>query len=109
MNTRDTRTFRVEPQSDGSYRLHGDLVFETAPDALEQIEALLDRQPSVVLDLGGLGMVNSAALAVLIECFAGATRSGHELLIRAVPDTLMQLAGICELDSLLKSHLQPAP
>lgn len=61
----------------------------------------IERHAALVIDLAGVTRSNSAGLALMIEWLALARKQGHEVTFRAVPDGLRQLAGVCQVDSLL--------
>jgi phospholipid transport system transporter-binding protein len=54
------------------------------------------------IDLSGVGLADSAGLALLLELQAMARRQGHRLHIINTPDNLLRLAKLCEADRLME-------
>lgn len=99
-----TTGISVEHSSDpsgGQCRLKGVLDFTTARSALEQVEPLIREHRQLSIDLAGVTHSNSAALALLVELRASAHRAGHELAFSSVPDGIVQLSKLCQVDELL--------
>lgn len=88
--------------------LSGELNFETVSSVLEKIEHHLGSsvaqsasQP-LTIDLARVTRCNSAALALLVECKAIGRRHSSALQFTNVPSGVMQLAEVCEAQSLLQ-------
>jgi len=56
---------------------------------------------SLTIDLDGVSDSNSAGLALMIEWLAIGRSAGNEVSFVRVPDGLMQLAGVCQVDGLI--------
>lgn len=83
-------------------RIGGDLTIETASRALDMARDVFRSGQGVLqFDLGGLQDSDSAALSVLLEWQRQAARHGRQLTYRNVPDRLLQLAEISELENVL--------
>ena len=79
----------------------GALVFETAARALREGTALIVDQGEQVVDLGGIAEGDSAGLAVLVEWLATARARGVGLRYENLPEQLLAIAKISDLDGLL--------
>lgn len=90
-----------EALGEGRYRVSGELGFETVPDIWRQSRAALDAAADPVIDLGGVTQVDSAGLALVIEWMRWARSNGRKLSFVAIPDGLMALARISEVDKFL--------
>lgn len=92
-----------DPQGGLVYELAGDLDFESVPVMLPQLRQLLveTRSTPLVLDLAGVDSANSAAVALLIECRALAKTAGTEVEFRHLPDSIVKIAGVCEVGNFL--------
>lgn len=82
-------------------RVSGALDFTTARETLDAVSAHISNHSSLVVDLSGVSSSNSAGLALLIEWLAVGRRSGHVVSFHHIPDTLRQLAGVCQVDGLI--------
>lgn len=79
----------------------GVLDFDTTRSAWDRIRPIIDQQQSLEIDLAGVTAANSAGLALLIECQAVAQSQNHTIRFSRIPDGLMQLAHVCEVDGLI--------
>jgi len=90
----------VEMREEGDrLRVCGDLTFETVAAIARKERRWKEQSPTV--DLGAVSACDSAGLALLIDWRRRARREGVELVYRNVPDRLLKLARISEVDSLL--------
>ena len=81
--------------------LGGVLDFDSVPDILQKMESVIIKHTSVTLDLAAVSSANSAALALLVELRKHALSVGHTLQFRAIPDSIMKIARVCEADTML--------
>ncbi len=79
----------------------GTIDFHTAPACLDTVTGYIESQPSLVIDMAGVTRSNSVGLALMIEWLAQARRHGHQVTFRKVPNGLRELAGVCQVDSLI--------
>lgn len=79
----------------------GVLDFTTAREALDTVSAHIQNNDTLHIDLSGISSCNSAGLALLIEWLATGRRSGHAVSFHHIPDSLRQLAGVCQVDGLI--------
>jgi phospholipid transport system transporter-binding protein len=91
---------RVDGQAD-LYRLRGALDFAAVPALLDSGRRLFPERGAVRLDLGNLESANSAGLALLLEWHRELQRSGRKLKLLNVPATLVNIARVSELESIL--------
>ena len=95
-------TLEVATDSDGPlYRLRGRLDFASVPGLLAGGREVFPANGLVRLDLGGLNGVNSAGLALLLEWQDDFKRSGRQMKLLNVPATLINIARVSELESVL--------
>jgi phospholipid transport system transporter-binding protein len=91
----------LEALGDGHYALSGDLVFDSAPRLLGEGDAAFGALQRADIDLAGVGRIDSAGLALLLEWSIGARKAGRVISYRNVPGALASLAGISEVSELL--------
>lgn len=87
----------------GSWRISGDLDFQTTPGLWRRVKHLLGC-PELVLDLSQVRNSNSAALVFLLEVLEEAGRKGTRLTLQGVPEAVYEIARMYNADELL-----PAP
>jgi phospholipid transport system transporter-binding protein len=85
----------------GVCRVAGALNFHTAGDALSAVDALIRQHSALEIDLSEVSECNSVGLALMIEWLAIARREKHSVTFNHIPDSLRQLAGVCEVDGLI--------
>lgn len=87
----------------GVIELSGDLVFASVTRVLGQIEPLLDgaEKSPLVIDLSGVEDVDSAGLALLLEVLERARHHGVPLRIRSLPESLLGIARLSNVEKLL--------
>lgn len=91
----------IVKQSGDSVAVSGVLDFYSAPEVLESVSSFLRIHKSLNVDLSGVIESNSVGLALLIEWLAVARREGHSVTFHHIPDSLRQLAGVCQVDGLI--------
>ncbi len=92
---------RLSDQGAGRFALSGDLVFDTVPALLGAGEAAFGALDQAEVDLAGVGRVDSAGLALLLEWSIAGRAAGRAMRYRNVPAALAALAGISEVGALL--------
>lgn len=99
-----TTPFELRRGADGALCPAGDLTFATAAAAHAAGVGALSAVPAGALrvDCSGLANTDSAGLAVLLEWCAVAHRRQLTLRFEAMPDTLLRLARISEVETLLR-------
>jgi len=94
-------TFRIEPAGDGRLAARGELDFATAASALKAGLTLIGTGKSWTIDLAGVTAGDSAGLAVLVEWISVARARGATLRYAGVPQQVLAIARISDLDRLL--------
>lgn len=90
------------PGQDG-YRLQAPLLFATVPALRPQGVALIGAaQGQLRIDLSAVAAADSAGLALLIDWLACARSAGKPLVYERIPDALMALARLSDVEPLLK-------
>ncbi len=102
-------TARLVDQGGGCFALQGALNFVTVPELLLASELLSDSQPrfsghsEIVVDLAAVDTCNSAGMALLLEWRARAHADKVALTLLNLPDSLRQIAQVCDVEQLLDS------
>jgi phospholipid transport system transporter-binding protein len=94
-------SFRIERVASGRLRAGGELGFATAAEALELGAAQLAHADEQVIDLGAVTAGDSAGVAVLVEWIATAAAGGVSLRYENVPQQMLAIARISDLEDLL--------
>ena len=90
-----------ESLGEGRYRVTGNLGFDTVPGLWAQSIAELNDSAEPVIELGHVAHVDSAGLALVIEWIRWARSHGRHLSFVDVPEKLLALARISEIDGFL--------
>ncbi|MCW8827547.1 MAG: STAS domain-containing protein [Gammaproteobacteria bacterium] len=86
----------------GLMQISGELTFATVTILLEQSRPLLlSAKGGLVMELAGVGRVDSAGLALLIQWMRMAREQGVDILFRHVPEQLLAIAHASDLDTIL--------
>jgi phospholipid transport system transporter-binding protein len=85
----------------GHFSVKGRLQFDTVGHALAASESLFEKHKDIEIDLSGVEATDSAGLALLVELAGWAHREHRKLAYRHVPEQVMALARISEVDKLL--------
>lgn len=85
----------------GRFALEGELVFRTVTALDRAARKAFAGVKDVEVDLAGVTRCDSAALALLLEWAGRARRSGSALRYRGLPDALLAIAAISEVEDLL--------
>lgn len=92
----------IERQSDGLYRIDGELDFDSVPLVLaESISLFGKEQTDLQIDFSGMRRGNSAALGLMLEWVNIARRQNRRIRFSNIPDELLIIAQVSDLDSLL--------
>jgi phospholipid transport system transporter-binding protein len=81
--------------------LSGDLVIRNIPGLLKQSRPLFDGLQSAVVDFGDVDRVDSAALGLMLEWLSWTKGSATLLRFRNVPDDLLRIARLSNLEGML--------
>ncbi|GAC1452778.1 MAG: hypothetical protein PVSMB6_05730 [Steroidobacteraceae bacterium] len=96
--------FTLEPAAAGHCVARGELTFANARAARARGLAVLSAAAAggLEIDCGGLGVADSAGLAVLLDWLSAARSAGRSLRFANLPKDLVSLARIGEVDELLE-------
>ena len=93
----------------GRVAVGGRLDFASAREVLDRVSSEIESASEpVTVDLGGVTSSNSAGLALLVEWLAVGRRAGRAVRLANVPDGLVQLARVCQVDALIGAATVPA-
>ena len=93
-------TFDFQALGEGRFQLSGVLGFPTATQVLERSKALFE-QRAIEVDLKGVTQADSAGLAVLLEWLHWARREGRRMNFINLPEQILAVARITEVEELL--------
>jgi phospholipid transport system transporter-binding protein len=95
----------VSEPSPGRVVIEGELTFATARDARQIGLAVLERSGAerIVVDCARVSRADSAGLAVLLDWLAWGRRRSRAVSFENLPDSLIAIARISEVDELLRS------
>ncbi|MGH8041523.1 MAG: STAS domain-containing protein [Rudaea sp.] len=93
--------FALESDTLGGLRVSGTISFANASRALAQRPRPPRAGTPLSIDLAALHGADSATLAVLIAWSAAAYRAGGALRYQRAPQSLRNLAKLCDVDELL--------
>jgi phospholipid transport system transporter-binding protein len=88
----------------GRFRVSGILDATTVTRILTESVQRFPEAPQIVVDLGGVTQSDSAGLALLLEWLRLARKAGHQIRFEEVPEQIMALARISEVDDLLSEN-----
>jgi len=95
-----TSKARLESLGDGRFRVSGILDADTVTAILEE-SARKFTAPAIVVDLAPVTASDSAGMALLLEWLRVSRAAGHRIHFDNVPQQIMALARISEVDDLL--------
>ena len=94
----------VSEAGEGRFVVTGELTFATARDA--RVVGMLalegSRAERIVVDCSGVTRADSAGLAVLLDWLAWGRRKSRAVLLTNLPESLVAIARISEVESLLQ-------
>jgi len=95
----------VSEQSAGRVVVTGELTFATAREARQLGVMVLEGSTAqtIVVDCKGVTRADSAGLAVLLDWLALGRRTSRTITLENLPDSLVAIARISEVDGLLKA------
>lgn len=76
----------------------GDIDLQTSPDARKALLALVGKGKSILVDLSGVGYIDSSGVASLVECLQSAKKSGQKLALVSVSDGALRVLQLARLD-----------
>ncbi len=91
------------------FRVEGDLTFSTARSLLAQSQELFNPSQGISIDLSHTKRTDSAGLALLLEWMKRAQDHGVSLEVSGMPQALIAIAGLCNLEDLLLTVTTKTP
>ena len=92
----------LEKINDQQYALSGELTMHTVSQvSLDAASLITTMKGEVTINLSNIVRADSAGLALLIDWLRVARRRNFTLHFEQLPEQLMQIARLCELDSVL--------
>jgi phospholipid transport system transporter-binding protein len=91
----------VAVDGQGGCEISGVLDFETAVVVLNPVLEAIRASEALHIDFSGVSNSNSAGLALMVEWLGEARHLNHQLTFKSVPDSLQQLATVCQVDTLI--------
>ena len=104
MTTSSIKTPAISESSEGRVAVTGELTFATAREARQVGLLVLEssRAERIVVDCAGVTRADSAGLAVLLDWLAWGRRKSRAVSLTNLPESLLAIARISEVDELLK-------
>ena len=102
---RQKSSVAVSEKSAGRFVVTGELTFATARDARQLGMTALEAsgEKTLVVDCKEVTRADSAGLAVLLDWLAWGRRNSRAVTLENLPDSLVAIARISEVDGLLKA------
>lgn len=97
----------LESSAPGHYALKGPVTFDTA-GALLQEGRRFAGQDAVTVNLAGVSKVDSSGLALMLEWLRQARAERRRLTFTELPDKLLAIARLGEVERLLDGSYSPA-
>jgi len=100
---------KIESLAPGHFAVAGVLDASTVTDLLEQSRDWFDGPQRVEVDLAGVSESDSSGLALVIEWLRLARLAGKKIHFANLPEQMMALARISEVDDLLTANGSEVP
>lgn len=94
---------KIDQEDGARFRVSGDMTFATTRKLLAESKAMFGEARSLKLNLADVRHADSSGLALLLEWIAEAKQKGGEVSIEGIPDSLLAIAKLCQMDGTLKS------
>jgi anti-sigma B factor antagonist len=76
----------------------GDIDLQTSPDARKALLELVGKGKPILVDLSGVGYIDSSGVASLVECLQSVKKSGQKLALVSVSDGALRVLQLARLD-----------
>lgn len=76
----------------------GDIDLQTSPDARKALLGLVGKGQPILVDLSGVGYIDSSGVASLVECLQSVKKSGQKLVLVSVSDGALRVLQLARLD-----------
>ncbi|MCU7872102.1 MAG: STAS domain-containing protein [Candidatus Thiodiazotropha sp. (ex Lucinoma borealis)] len=92
---------RVE--RDGTFRFHvqGDMTFSSVKELLQRSTTLFSSEQELEIDLTEVDHADSAGLALVLEWMAQAAERKAKVVFTGMPESIISIARLCQVESLL--------
>lgn len=77
---------------------NGDIDLQTSPEARRVLLASVGKDKAILVDLSGVGYIDSSGVASLVESFQDAKKSGNDLILVSVSDGAKRVLQLARLD-----------
>ncbi|MES9853716.1 MAG: STAS domain-containing protein [Candidatus Thiodiazotropha sp. L084R] len=99
---------RIEQAGGSQFQVHGTMTFEHANTLLQQSEKMFAALSEIEIDLSQVEKADSAGLALMLEWMAWAAERGAQISFAGVPEAVLSVAHLCQIDSLLDGYITHA-
>lgn len=93
----------IVDMGEGRFALQGDLSFDTVAGLLDRGTKHFAEHSRIIIDMAEVGLADSAGLALLMEWVGWANHSVREIRYENVPERLVNIASISEVDGMLEA------
>ncbi len=76
----------------------GDIDLQTSPDARKALLTLVGKDQPILVNLAGVGYIDSSGVASLVECLQSAKKSGQKMALVSVSDGALRVLQLARLD-----------
>ena len=76
----------------------GDIDLQTSPDARKALLGLVGKGRPILVDLAGVGYIDSSGVASLVECLQSARKSGQKFALVSVSEGALRVLQLARLD-----------
>jgi phospholipid transport system transporter-binding protein len=105
---RQQGSFTFEALGEGRFAIGGTCAFGTVTRILERSKDLFENEPVIKVDLSGVTQADSAGLSLLLEWINWALHYQREIHFSAIPQQVLDIARISEVEELLHSAERPS-
>jgi phospholipid transport system transporter-binding protein len=96
---------KIEQAGGSRFQVLGAMTFEHAKGLLQQSEKLFVSLPEINVDLSQVEKADSAGLALLLEWMALVAEREAKISFIGVPEAILSVAHLCQIDSLLDGYI----
>jgi anti-sigma B factor antagonist len=76
----------------------GDIDLQTSPDARKALLTMVGKGKPILVNLAGVGYIDSSGVASLVECLQSAKKSGQKMALVSVSDGALRVLQLARLD-----------
>jgi len=80
----------------------GDIDLQSSPDARKALLALVGKVAPILVDLSGVGYIDSSGVASLVECLQSSKKSGQKFVLISVSEGALRVLQLARLDRVFK-------